>query len=220
MSLQDYVNGTAERRGYPLDPEMVNILEIDLSNARDREEFKIEGDFLFCVDCDKEGRTFEVFLNSDQQDPFPMGQDGGFSGIPFDPIYISNEAQSGVKAKIMYIRSREGEQAPFWTEPAKALSTFTEKKADQGTTQSDSTVAPNNQETAIADHDDRRRVSVVAHPDNDEIIRAGYSVGDTQGVPLVGGASYDFNTTQEVLVRNPSGNANNQTYMVNEAADS
>lgn len=206
MSLDDYVNGNgANNRTYPLDPEMVNILEIDLSTERNREEFKIQGDFLFCVQCDQEGRTFDVFFNDGQQnDPFPMGEDGGFSGIPFDPIYISNEQLNGVTAKLLHIRSREGDRAPFWTEPAQAVDTFKEETATKTVGIPQTNVPPNDSVQVRGSDAAREEAIIKSEASNNGIIRiSSDDVSSGTGLPLEPGEPSDpIKSTDVIEVHN------------------
>src|SRR3970040_2333384 len=66
---------------------------ISLTNAREAEEFRVHGDFLF-GDSDSTGVAY-VQINGPTMPKFPFRASTGIRGFPYRTLSISNDAQAG-----------------------------------------------------------------------------------------------------------------------------
>lgn len=76
-----------------------NQLVIDLSTAREREEIRVAGRTLWCIDGNGE---CAVRLGTDAAPPITFSLGMKVAGIPFGSVYITNDAQAGAALTFLY----------------------------------------------------------------------------------------------------------------------
>lgn len=87
-----------------------NTLRLDLSTARERERVAISGVSLWAID----GGDAEIslFLRYDQNDGIPFSSGMRLTGIPFDEIFVTNDAQSGKNITLLYTEALLEAESP------------------------------------------------------------------------------------------------------------
>ena len=94
-----------DKKGYGV--KQPRSFSIDLTSARNAEPVEIEGTLLNFVKAVSGGALtvdaqVDVAFNESSQDDIPFIPGFGVSGVPFDKVYITNAAQSGVTAYFLY----------------------------------------------------------------------------------------------------------------------
>lgn len=73
----------------------VRVQTIDLTNARDDELIHASGMFVWMADGSSSGGRLDIRFNDRRSDRVPFYRGSAFSGINFDKLLISNDAQEG-----------------------------------------------------------------------------------------------------------------------------
>lgn len=189
----------------------IGILSIDLAIARNRQSFKIGGTFLRAVDASSLNANCELALNNYGSDAIPVKQSGGFRGLAFNEILVTNAAQPGESITFLYVT--EGVTRDFEIFPNAAdFTQITVSKAATGADIADTNINNGSTATITADAD-RRVLRVYAPITNAGYLRVGPGAAAGRGWQLPPGGFMDFKGTFAVNIHNESGGALNYGYM-------
>lgn len=196
----------------------VGSITLDLSVANNKKEIKIGGTFLRAVEATSLNANCEVHLNHYGSDPLPIKKSGGFRGLAFNKILLSNAAQPGETITFVYVTEsllRDFEIFPNAVD-------FTQVSLDKSTSATgadDDTLAAGTEFVIPANA--ARRQLIVFRPDFTEaaIGRVGPDAADNNGRPLPPGGYQIFETTAAITVRNPTTSGGDVTFGYEEIGD-
>jgi len=150
-----------------------------------------------------------LYLNNYGGDAMPIKKSGGFRGLAFNEIIVSNTAQAGESITLIYVTESVTRDFEIFDN----ASDFTNVTLSKNTNTTDATGLLNaTQSAVVAANASRGSVVVCGDSGNTEFLYAGPSASDTEGVPIGPGGFHTFNLSAAITIYSRTGAAANQRY--------
>jgi len=100
-------------------PQLYKSVVIDLSISRADELFWMTGNYIVAIDASNDSAQIDIKINSSQNDAITFKKYREVRKHPFDRVYLTNTAQSGISITILY--AIDFDLFEFWDKSATLL---------------------------------------------------------------------------------------------------